>query len=257
MHPLPAVRPRAAVDFRPRQPGVHVLLGDGRHGRRARPVAEAWVALALASGHVVHWIDGGCRLDPGRFSPWLGQLGVGPRALASLRVARGFTAHQFAAMVARLEEEVKNSGSRLVVVDAPMAMFDDEELRAREGRDMVQHLCADLERTASANSATVIVVHGRHGSSVQAWRTQRLLHMAKSRLDVAVSHDGGLRLRRADGTWRPLRSPGVLNASNDGQPTLTKWATEGLKAPPERSKQGPCSTVKATDVDVHVRTRTR
>jgi hypothetical protein len=257
MHPLPAVRPRAAVDFRPRQPGVHVLLGDGRHGRRARPVAEAWVALALASGHVVHWIDGACRLDPGRFSPWLAQLGVGPRALASLRVARGFTAHQFAAMVARLAGEVKDSGSRLIVVDAPMAMFDDDELRAREGRDMVRHLCADLERASSANDAIVIVVHGRHDSRAQAWRTQRLLHMARSRLDVAVSPEGGLRLRRGEGPWRPLQSPGVLAASNDGQPTLSEWATEGLQVPAKGSKQGPCSTVETTDVDVHVRREAR
>ena len=215
------------------------------------------MALALASGHVVHWIDGACRLDPGRFSPWLAQLGVGPRALASLRVARGFTAHQFAAMAARLAGEVKDSGSRLIVVDAPMAMFDDDELRAREGRDMVRHLCADLERAASANDAIVIVVHGRHGSRAQAWRTQRLLHLAKSRLDVAVNPDGALRLRREEGPWRLLRSPGVLAASNDGQPTLSKWATEGLKVPAKRSKQGPCSTVEAPDVDVHVRRTTR
>ncbi|MEC7723281.1 MAG: hypothetical protein VYB36_05165, partial [Candidatus Thermoplasmatota archaeon] len=80
MHPAPTLHSHAAAEFRPRQPGVHVLMGDGRHGKRARPVAEAWVALALASGHVVHWIDGACRLDPGRFSPWLAQLGVGPRA---------------------------------------------------------------------------------------------------------------------------------------------------------------------------------
>ena len=257
MHPLPAVRPRAAADFRPRQPGVHVLLGDGRHGRRARPVAEAWVALALASGHVVHWIDGACRLDPGRFSPWLAQLGVGPRALVSLRVARGFTAHQFAAMAARLPGELKESGSRLVVVDAPMAMFDDDELRAREMRDLVRHLCADLERAASANEAIVIVVHGRHGSKAQAWRTQRLLHMARSRLDVAATREGGLRLRRGEGPWCPLRPSGELAASHDGQPTLAEWATERLQVPTKRSEQGPCGTVEPTDMDGHVGTRSR
>ena len=215
------------------------------------------MALALASGHVVHWIDGACRLDPGRFSPWLAQLGVGPRALASLRVARGFTAHQFAAMVARLAGEVKDSGSRLIVVDAPMAMFDDDELRAREARDMVRHLCADLERAARTNDATVIVVHGRHDGKAQAWRTQRLLHLARSRLDVAVSRDGGLRLRRGEGAWCPLRSPGVLAAANHGQPTLAKWATKGLKPPAKGSEQGPCSTVETADVDVHVRTGAR
>ena len=215
------------------------------------------MALALASGHVVHWIDGACRLDPGRFSPWLAQLGVGPRALVSLRVARGFTAHQFAAMAARLPGEIKESGSRLVVVDAPMAMFDDDELRAREGRDLVRHLCADLERAASANEAIVIVIHGRHGLEAQSWRTQRLLHMARSRLDVAAIREGGLRLRRGEGPWRTLRPPVAFAASNDGQSTLAEWATERLQVPSKRSEQGPCGTVETTDMDSHVGTRSR
>ena len=253
MHPAPAIRSRAAAEFRPRQPGVHVLVGDGRHGRRARPVAEAWVALALASGHVVHWIDGACRLDPGRFSPWLARLGVGPRALRSLRVARGFTAHQCAAMVKRLPDEVRDSGSRLVVVDAPMAMFDDDELRAREKRDLVRHLCADLERTVHANATTVVVIHGRHGSGAHAWRAQRLANIAQSRLEVNSGNDGVLRLRREGGAWcllHPLRSRSV---TEHGQPTLAEWSLKGLQPPAERCKQRPRRPVKAADMDLQSR----
>ena len=237
MLPLSTRQPRAAAEFRPRQPGVHLLVGDGRHGRRARPVAEAWVALALASGHVVHWIDGACRLDPARISPWLAQLGVGPRALASLRVARGFTAHQFGAMVSRLPDELRESGSRLVVVDAPMAMFDDEELRAREGRDMVRHLCADLQRAVGINGCTVVVIHGRHGKGVHAWQTQRLMHASRSRLEVVTGTDGGLQLRRGDGPWRPLRPLRPTSGSRHRQPTLAKWSSKGLQLPPERREQ--------------------
>ena len=249
MHPAPTLRSHAAAEFRPRQPGVHVLLGDGGHGRKARPVAEAWVALALASGHVVHWIDGACRLDPGRFSPWLTQLGVGPRALCSLRVARGFTAHQCAAMVARLPNEVQSSGSRLVVVDAPMAMFDDVELRARERRDLVRHLCGDLERTVHSNASTVIVIHGRHGPESHRWRTQRLTHMAQSQIEVTAGRDGRLKIRRGQAPWRllqPLRSPQV---SDHRQPTLAEWSQERLQIPTERREQRPCRSVETPDVD--------
>lgn len=200
-------------------------------------MAEAWVALALADGHVVHWIDGACRLDPGRFSPWLTQLGAGPRALRSLKVARGFTAHQFVAMVTRLPDEIRESGSRLIVVDAPMAMFDDEELRPREGRDMVRHMCTDLERAANANASTVIVVHGRHGSGAHAWRTRHLMHMSRSRLEVTTAPDGGLRLRRGDGPWCSLHRLRPNTVSGQRQPTLTRWTTKRLQRPPEGSEQ--------------------
>ena len=253
MHPAPPLRSHAAAEFRPRQPGVHVLMGDGRHGRRARPVAEAWVALALASGHVVHWIDGACRLDPGRFSPWLAQLGVGPRALRSLRVARGFTAHQCAAMVARLPNEVQSSGSRLVVVDAPMAMFDDDELRARERRDMVRHLCGDLEQTVHANATTVVVIHGRHGPKTHRWRTQRLAHMARSLVEVTAGRDGRLRIRRGQAPWRLLQPLRSRHVSDHRQPTLAEWSPERLQVPTERCEQRPCRAVEATDVNVEGR----
>ena len=146
--------------------------------------------------------------------------------------------------------EVQSSGSRLVVVDAPMAMFDDDELRARERRDMVRHLCGDLEQTVHANATTVVVIHGRHGPKAHRWRTQRLAHMARSLVEVTAGRDGRLRIRRGQAPWRLLQPLRSRHVSDHRQPTLAEWSPERLQVPTERCEQRPCRAVEATDVNV-------
>ena len=59
------------------QPGqLYHLSGPGRAGKSMRCVAEHWVSHALTEGNVVHWVDGACRIDPGRFIPVLEALGA-------------------------------------------------------------------------------------------------------------------------------------------------------------------------------------
>lgn len=159
-------------------------------------------------------------------------------------------------MVARLPNEVQSSGSRLVVVDAPMAMFDDDELRARERRDLVRHLCGDLERTVHSNATTVIVIHGRHGPEPHRWRTQRLTHMAQSLVEVTAGRDGRLRIRRGKAPWRLLQPLRSRHVSDHRQPTLAEWSQERLQIPSERREQRPCRSVETTDVDIQSRTET-
>jgi len=156
-------------------------------------------------------------------------------------------------MVKRLPDEVRGSGSRLVVVDAPMAMFDDDELRAREKRDLVRHLCADLERTVHANATTVVVIHGRHGSGAHAWRAQRLTNIAQSRLEVSSGNDGVLRLRREGGAWCLLHPVRSRTVTEHGQPTLAEWASERLQVPTERREQRPRRPIEAADMDLERR----
>ena len=132
----------------------------------------------------------------------------------------------------------------------PMAMFDDDELRARERRDMVRHLCVDLEQTVHANATTVVVIHGRHGPKAHQWRTQRLAHMARSLVEVTAGRDGRLRIRRGQAPWRLLHPLRSRHVSDHRQPTLAEWSPERLQVPTERCEQRPCRAVEATDVNV-------
>lgn len=222
---------RVPEQVRPRQSGVHLVLGSGRHGRHARPLVEAWVALALAGGHVVHWLDGACRLDPGRLMDPLRRLGAGPRSLRALRVARGFTAHQFAAMAARLPQEVEESGAALVVFDAPATMLDDPEIGAREGRDLMRHLCSDMQHLVDHTGIVALVICGEGPEANARWRIQRLRDVSASVLEVRHAPGEPAQLRKDGGAWWTLSMASSFRSDGNRQTTLTGWAPQGLKAP--------------------------
>jgi len=247
---------RAAGHVRPRRPGIHLVLAEGRHGRAGRPLVEAWVSMALASGRVVHWVDGASRLDPGRMIPYLRHLGRGPRDLQHLHVARGFTAHQYASLVARLAGEVEASGAALVVLDAPTAMLDDPEVGGREGRDLVRHLCHDLLDVVARSGAVVLVVGARHGTARQQWRTARLASVATDVLTLrGDGRDGVLDVSRNGAGWTTVQIDGRSRLPLQRQPTLSCWTPEGLEGPAKGAQKRPSGSVQASEVDLEVQSR--
>jgi hypothetical protein len=229
---------RPAGQVRPRRPGIHLILAEGRHGGSGRPLVEAWVSMALASGRAVHWVDGACRLDPGRMIPYLRRLGRGPRDLQHLHVARGFTAHQYATLVSRLAREVERTEAALVVLDAPTAMLDDPEVGGREARDLVRHLCSDLQDIVVRSRAVVLILGARHGTARQQWRTARLASVATDVLELqGHGHDGVLHVCRNSTNWTPVRIHDGSRVPLQRQPVLSSWTMERIEAPSKGPEQ--------------------
>ncbi len=169
----------------PRSGGVYQLCGSGRSGKSMRAYAEAWAALALMEGEFVHWIDGATRFNPARVMQCFPEnVPESNTLLRNLFVGRGFTVHQFASLVERLDGELKITGARLVVVDGPITMHLDPQVKEREARTLLRRCMDRLNQVAVKNNISVIVItestpnSKRHSSLLQTVErrcNQRLL----------------------------------------------------------------------------------
>ena len=150
-------------DIGPQQGQLYHLAGPGRSGASMRPVVEHWVVHALSNGQTVHWIDGACRIDPGRFIPLLRQQGapVEP-ALSRLVLSRGFTLHQLDHQIERLAGELAITQSRLIVVDGLLAMHQDDAVRRRESRVLLRRHLALLTQLAHERHVAVVMITASH-----------------------------------------------------------------------------------------------
>ena len=91
----------------PRRGALYQLAGSGFGGKSMRSYAEAWAAIALLNGEFVHWIDGACRFNPTRIMKCLpSNIPESNNLLHNLLVGRGFTVHQFSALVERVPIEL-------------------------------------------------------------------------------------------------------------------------------------------------------
>ena len=144
------------------QPGqLYHLSGPGRAGKSMRCVAEHWVSHALTEGNVVHWVDGACRIDPGRFIPVLEALGADVEScLARLYLSRGFTLHQLDRQIERLSDEIAITRSPMVVVDGVLAMHGDDAISSLESRLLLRRHIDVLHRLAHRWNVAVVVITG-------------------------------------------------------------------------------------------------
>ena len=157
----PLVQERA-IDERliiPRKGGVYRLCGSGFAGKTMRQYAEAWTAMALMNGQYVHWIDGACRFNPARILRCFPEtLPEANSLLHNLFVGRGFTVHQFASLIQRITSELSITAAKLIVVDGPIVMHLDTQVKEREARTLLKRCMAKLTEVAEQNDIAVIVI---------------------------------------------------------------------------------------------------
>lgn len=161
----------------PKRGHIYQLRGHGHAGRTMRKYAETWAASALLRGECVHWIDGASRMNPTRI------LRRFPRSEASARdhlhrlyVGRGFTVHQLATLIERLECEVSITAAPLVIIDAPLAMHLDRQIGDHEARCLMRQLIQHLQSVAVLNNVAVLIITEHMPTSK---RHQHLLTMVE------------------------------------------------------------------------------
>ena len=143
----------------PRRGGIYRLCGSGFAGKSMRVYAEAWAAMALMNGQYVHWIDGACRFNPARILACFPN--TYPNAnnlLHNLFIGRGFTVHQFTSLIDRIANELAITMAELVIIDGPIVMHLDSQVKDREARTLLKRSMDKLNQIAVKNKAAVIVI---------------------------------------------------------------------------------------------------
>lgn len=143
----------------PKKGHVYHLRGHGHAGRTMRKYAETWAASALLRGECVHWIDGASRMNPTRILHRFPRSETSARDhLHRLYVGRGFTVHQLATLIERLEREVSITAAPLVIVDAPLAMHLDRQVGDHEARCLMRQLIQHLQSVAVLGNVAVLII---------------------------------------------------------------------------------------------------
>ena len=178
-----------------------------------RCYAESWVAMALLEGHYVHWVDGACRFNPERIlKSFPSSLDSPHELLHSLFIGRGFTVHQFTNLIERLGREIAITGSPLVIVDGPITMHLDSQIKGPEARSLLRTSLNRLRKIAEENNVAIVVLTSNRGHSQ---RHQNLLAMVSRRCSQSL--EGRIeKIRGGQRMWlshQPSGSTGLLGQS--------------------------------------------
>ena len=152
----------------PQQGQIYHMSGPGRAGSKMRPIAEYWVAVLLAQGETVHWVDGACRIDPSRLLPVLRSLGADTEScLSRLYLSRGFTLHQLDGQISRLRHEVAITHSPFVILDGILAMHEDDAIRQHESRALLRRHLNVLKHLAEHLQVAIVLITESHSRNLQ------------------------------------------------------------------------------------------
>ena len=158
-HPVLGNRTIDEQQITPKRGGIYQLCGSGLSGKSMRNYAEAWTAIALMKGEYVHWIDGACRFNPARITECFpDNVPESNNLLRNLFVGRGFTVHQFSSLISRLEHELNITNSKLVIVDGPILMHLDSQIKDREARILLKRTMKILGDLAAEKQISIIVI---------------------------------------------------------------------------------------------------
>ena len=143
----------------PRRGGIYRLCGSGFAGKTMRIYAEAWTAMALMNGQYVHWIDGACRFNPARvLACFPDSYPNANDLLHNLFIGRGFTVHQFTSLIDRVANELAITMAKLIIVDGPIVMHLDAQVKDREARTLLKRSIDKLNQIAVNSDVAVIVI---------------------------------------------------------------------------------------------------
>ena len=168
----------------PRKGKLYQLEGPGHSGKSMRNLAEVWTAITLINGGYVHWIDGACRFNPARIiNNFPSDLPDSEKLLHGLFVGRGFTVHQFAHLIERLQSEVKITRAQLIIIDAPISMHLDSQITDYEARSLFRKSIDILASLAEKRKISVVVTTS---SKPYSKRHLNLLTMVKNRRHASL-----------------------------------------------------------------------
>ena len=143
----------------PRRGGIYRLCGSGFAGKTMRVYAEVWTAMALMNGQYVHWIDGACRFNPARvLACFPDSYPNANDLLHNLFIGRGFTVHQFTSLIDRVANELAITMAKLIIIDGPIVMHLDAQVKDREARTLLKRSIDKLNQIAVNNDVAVIVI---------------------------------------------------------------------------------------------------
>ena len=158
-HPIVQDRVIDEQQIIPRRGGIYRLCGSGFAGKTMRIYAEAWTAMALMNGQYVHWIDGACRFNPARvLACFPDSYPNANDLLHNLFIGRGFTVHQFTSLIDRVANELAITMAKLIIVDGPIVMHLDAQVKDREARTLLKRSIDKLNQIAVKNDVAVIVI---------------------------------------------------------------------------------------------------
>ena len=158
-HPIVQDRVIDEQQIIPRRGGIYRLCGSGFAGKTMRVYAEAWTAMALMNGQYVHWIDGACRFNPARvLACFPDSYPNANDLLHNLFIGRGFTVHQFTSLIDRVANELAITMAKLIIVDGPIVMHLDAQVKDREARTLLKRSMDKLNQIAVKNDVAVIVI---------------------------------------------------------------------------------------------------
>jgi len=158
-HPIVRDRVIDEQQIIPRRGGIYRLCGSGFAGKTMRVYAEAWTAMALMNGQYVHWIDGACRFNPARvLACFPDSYPNANDLLHNLFIGRGFTVHQFTSLIDRVANELAITMAKLIIVDGPIVMHLDAQVKDREARTLLKRSIDKLNQIAVKNDVAVIVI---------------------------------------------------------------------------------------------------
>jgi hypothetical protein len=182
----------------------------------------------------VVFVDGGNSVDPHgivRLAKRVGleRLDVLPR----IRVARAFTCHQMATLlVDRLEEEVAQSGARLVIVSCLPELYLDEDVPYGEAHQLflrslraVRDVTAKYGTITVATNAGLAKLHKRRGLRRAVYEAaDRAVRMQQRRQGILITR----RETGEGGWWRPV-PPNQFTLEDFTRPELrmTTLAVDG------------------------------
>jgi hypothetical protein len=207
------------VQILPRKGVLYHLRGPGHSGKSMRAFAEAWTAMVLMNGEYVHWIDGACRFNPATIiKNFPHSIPDSEQLLHGLFVGRGFTVHQFAHLIERLQHEIKITRAKLVVIDGPITMHLDPQINDYESRSLLRKSMNILSQIAVKYNTSLVVITSNKPYSQ---RHASLLTMVENRCPISLLG----KPRRINGEKKlwllhlPSRSSGYYEQRSD-QETL-------------------------------------
>ena len=173
------------VQILPRKGILYQLQGPGRSGKSMRSFAEAWTAMTLMNGDYVHWIDGACRFNPARIIRTFPEtFPDAEQLLHGLFIGRGFTVHQFAHLIDRLQSEIKITKAKLIVIDGPISMHLDSQIGDYEARSLFRKMMILLRKIADENDVGIVVITS---SNAYSKRHSNLLTIVRNRCQASLS----------------------------------------------------------------------
>lgn len=139
------------------------------------------------------FIDGGNTFDPYAISAIAQEFGLEPKfVLEKILISRAFTAYQLTELIfEKLEEALKKSRSKLVVISDITGLFLDRDVPKIEGRHIFLKMTHYLSELASKRRAVVVASYfPRPYSSTNSFLESVLLERASTVIRLKESKSG-------------------------------------------------------------------